>query len=94
MDILCPEQRFWLCILIIVLAAIFCIAHIWRSIKLKRTITRITIKMYVAYMAVSILAVVGLTGAIKSDAFTALLGAVIGYILGEKAWAPQRRRQS
>jgi len=91
MDQLCPAQRFWLCIVIIVVSCILCVFHICRSIWLNKGFSEITIKMYVAYFAVSLVAVVGLSGVIQSDAFAGLLGAVLGYVLGEKAWVQEEK---
>ena len=85
MDPLSSEHRFWLCIATFALAAIFCGANIYRSVTLKKGFSEITIKMYVAFFVVAIIAVLGLSGVVQSNALLGVLGVVVGYVLGEKA---------
>jgi len=93
MDPLSPVYRFSLCLAVIALAAIFCVANICRSVKLQKGLSQITIKMYVTFLVISVAAVVGLAGAIQSDAFVGLLGALLGYVLGEKVWMQEEKQE-
>jgi hypothetical protein len=64
-------------------------------VKLNKGFSEMTMKMYVAFFVVAIVAVVGLSGVIEPESFVGLLGVAVGYVLSEKAWAhtdPHRKR--
>ena len=86
MEPLTPGYRFGLCIAFVVLAAIFCIGNLWRSIKLNKGFSKATMKMYVAFIVVPVVAAAGVGGTMSLDAFAGLLGIVVGYTLGNKPW--------
>ena len=86
MEPLTAGYRFGLCIAFVVLAAVSCVGNLWRSTTLKKGFSEATMKMYVAFIVVPVVAAAGVAGAMSLDAFAGLLGIVVGYALGNKPW--------
>jgi len=78
------DQRFYLGLGILILGALFCAAHIVRTILLKKQLTEATIKMYMLFIMISVFGVVAVVGALDGQALAALLGSVAGYALGQR----------
>ncbi len=79
------DQRVIISIAILSFSAILGVAHVVRSIKLKFPIEEPLIKMYITFFVVAILAILAISGAITGDAVIALLGSIVGYVLGSRS---------
>jgi hypothetical protein len=80
------SHRAMVCGGLILLGAIFCVANIVRSVKLKKGFSEHTIKMYIAFVVFIVLGVIGIAGVVSGDALAGLFGAAAGYALGNKPW--------
>ena len=66
------------------ICGVFILAHITRSILLKNSLSRDTMKMYLTAFLGTVVADLALAGALAPEALTAILGAIIGGFLGAK----------
>lgn len=84
MDVLTPDQRVVISVAIVILAGVLGTVHVVRSIWLKFHVNELLIKMYITFIVVAVLAVLALAGVITGEALVALLGSIVGYVLGSK----------
>jgi len=79
-------HRALVCVGLIAMGVIFCIVHIWRSVSLKKGFSETTMKMYIGFVVFTVIGAIGVAGVITGDALAAILGASVGYALGNKPW--------